>query len=737
MTREPRLPQRRNGPSDASSARKPPSGQRQTPVQPWRSPLPTPPLSHPQGAIPPIEPTQSPLPIPPVSRVLVGPRRTQPEAPSQTPPPIMPASRSPQPPADTLATAATPAAPSRRRSLVKSWQFWFAFSSAMILGAGGLGAALLFKIPALPNCPAIFWPTASASLRIYCAQLAANKQTVDDLLEAITLVNMLPEDHPMREEVNRYIEEWATDILELAEETFHKGDLDGAIAIAGRIPTGTSAQGEVAERIREWREIWTKAEKIFKDAEDALLDQDPRLAFELSVRLLEVGNRYWETTKYEELGALITAFREDGQRLGQIRRMARRGGLTNLLKAIEMAQEIKRISPAYPAAQRLIASLGEDMLDLAEQALRQRDYEEAMSIVEKIPDIPTLRPEIQDFTTLAQAQAQSWEGGVADLEAAIAQAQRIRRDRPLYGRAQALIGRWQAEMRDVAQLNQARQLADLGTLPDLQAAIAEARQVPASNPRGDEAQELIRDWTTRIETIEDRPILQQAEALAGTGQLQAAIEIARQVGQGRALHGEAQEQIQTWTGQIQRSQDQPILDRARQLAAIGNLSQAIATAEQIASGRVLSDDAQRDIRTWRAQVNAQSSLQEAYRVAADGAPDSLLSAIRVASQIPSSTPTRAEADRMIGVWSQGVLQSAQAIAGYDLDGAIALLERLPSSAPNRTAVEQQLSAWRQLRLSLETPTPPPEAPPSVDRVEPDTNPDDSFSTPENQQSPKN
>ncbi|MBD1911794.1 chromosome segregation ATPase [Leptolyngbya sp. FACHB-8] len=710
MTRDPRLPQRRRRP-DATQSDQSASSKRQTPVQPWRAPAP-PPLPRPRVIAPAPVPAVPPPVEPPVSRVVVGekgPRRpAPPPPPPRRTPPVAPVAKEVALPA--------PLRSSRAVSWLASWQFWVIASTLSISAVGGLAAAILFKIPALPNCPSIFWPTASASLRMYCAQLAANKQTVDDLLEAITLVNSLPPDHPMRAEVNRSIEEWASDILGLAEEQFHRGDLDGAIATANRIPAGNAAQGEVAERIQKWRTIWAQAEKIFKDAENALLEQDPRLAFELAVKLLDVDNRYWQTTKYEELGDLITTFREDGQRLAKIRRMARRGGLENLLKAIEMAKEIKSSSPAYPMAQRVIADLGKDMLELAENALGRRDFDEAMRIVGQIPDIPTLKPEIQDFSTLAQAQAQSWAGGVEDLEAAITQAQRIRRDRPLYERAQALISRWQAESRDVAQLNQARQLADLGTVLDLQAAIAAARQVPRGNPKGEEARDLIRDWTSRIETTEDQPVLQQADALAAVGDLSGAISIAQQIGRGRALHGQAQERIQTWTAQVQRSQDQPLLDRARQLAASGDLSQAVAVANQIGRGRVLYDDAQQDVRNWRAQLNAQASLQEAYRLAASGTPDAYLSAIRAASQIPASTSTRAEADRMIGIWSQGVLQSAQALAGYNLEGAIALLERLPSGTPVSSAAQQQLETWRQMQVpqdSLDLEPAPPDPSPTA------------------------
>ncbi|MEO1144920.1 MAG: chromosome segregation ATPase [Cyanobacteria bacterium J06638_22] len=578
-----------------------------------------------------------------------------------------------------------------------SWPLWGSLGLIAILGTGGLAAALLFKIPALPNCPEIFWPTASASLRLYCGQLAANKQTVDDLLEAIELVNQLPESHPMRAEVDRSIELWASEILELAEETFHRGDLDGAIAIARRIPTGTAARDEIAERTNYWRTVWREGEEIFAEAEEALLDQNPREAFAIGTRLLDVDNRYWNTVKHQELSDLITASREDGNRLGQIRQLARRGGLSNLLEAIAMAQDIKRISPVYPAAQRLIASLGEDMLDLAENALEREDFAEAMDIVEQIPDSANLQAEIQDFTILAQAQAQSWQGGLGDLDAAIAQAQRIRRNRPLYGRAQALISRWQVEMRDVVQLNYARQLAASGTLIDLRAAVVEARRVPTSNPRGDEARDLAQQWTTRIETIEDQPILSQATALAGIGDLRTAIDVASQIRDGRALHGEAQQQIQSWTNQIQRAEDQPVLDQAQQLAAAGDLTQAIAVAQQIQSGRVLHGEAQSRIQTWQAQITGQNRLRDAQLAASPGSSEARIAGIRIAATVPSNTPSRPEADRLIAIWSQEVLQNAQVLSSYNLDAAIALLQQLPANTPASASAQQQLASWQQLR----------------------------------------
>ena len=68
-----------------------------------------------------------------------------------------------------------------------------------LLGTVGATAMVsLFRIPNLPNCRAIFWPTASASMRLQCAESYAQQGDVDNLLAAIALVDRLPADHPDR-----------------------------------------------------------------------------------------------------------------------------------------------------------------------------------------------------------------------------------------------------------------------------------------------------------------------------------------------------------------------------------------------------------------------------------------------------------------------------------------------------------------------------------------------------------
>lgn len=635
----------------------------------------------------------------PAAQAIPGARAVVPPRSPHTPRPHRTAIPTPPPPLDE-ALPTRPAQsklPKPRRGLFASWQWWVTLSSIAILSAGGFGAALLFKLPALPNCPSIFWPTASASLRLYCAQLASNKQTVDDLLEAIALVNTLPADHPMRDEVDRYIEQWSDDILELADTAYNRGNLAGAIAIANRIPTNTAAHDQVEDRITQWKTTWAKAEAIYEEAEQALLDQDPRKAFEIAVQLLEIGNRHWETTRYQELIDLITVSREDGNKLARIRRLARRGGLTNLLSAIELAQEIKRNSPAFPAAQRLISSLGRDMLKLAESMLQRRDLDQALDIVKKIPESANLQRDVQDFTILAQAQSQAWNGSISDLTAAIDQANRIRADRTLYGRAQELIGQWQLEIEDVQRLDRAQQFAQYGTMADLQAAIAEASLIPRRNPRGSEARELIQQWTREIETTQDRPILVQAEELAAAGDLgslQAAVEVARQIRSGRALHDDAQARIADWQQRIQQIQAPFAVTSLPPSESAMTSRPLTPSLEPIQT--VAADGQPRQVDGLRGQTEAQAQLQRAYTTASAGDPNSLLAAIQIADQIASTSPLRTEANQVINLWSQTVLQAAITMADYDLVGAIALAEGIPRQTDAYAKAQLQLQGWRQL-----------------------------------------
>lgn len=587
--------------------------------------------------------------------------------------------------------------PPRLKRLYTSWQFWALLATVTTGGMAFISVGLLLKLPAMPNCPSMFWPTASASMRLYCAQLAANKQTVKDLLEAIALVRSLPPDHPLREEINRQIEVWSEDILSLADKSFHAGKMDEALATAKKIPSDVPAYSIVKQRIERWKSVWSKAEEIYRASEDQLRDSNWVQAFRVAARLQTVGNAYWQSSKFDELSKIIQASREDSDKLAQAKSLARRGGVSNLEEALKIVQAIGSKSYIHLAAQKFIPEIGRKLLELAEAKVEQENLDGAIELARKIPAEAKMQAEVEDFVNLTQARSIAKEGNSASVEAAIAQAQKISSNRPLYQKAQDLVKFWQRELEDIARLEKARQLAGLGTVNDLTAAIAQAQLVPANNPRATEAKTEISRWQNQIQTMEDRPFLDRGEQLATIGDetsLQAAVYEVSKIAKGRALYQEAQNKMGQWIGQIQRIQDQPYLDQAREMARAGNLSEAIAVAQQIQPGRALSGDAQAAINDWSGQVRAQQSWQEANRLASGGTPEALLAAIRQAEMVPRASALRAEVREAINQWSYQLLSMAQDRASYDLQGAMDIAAQIPSGTSAYSDARAQLQNWQ-------------------------------------------
>ena len=638
----------------------------------------------------------------------------------------------------------------KRLRVPTSLKFWAAVTVFVSGSLGFVSMALLFKLAPIPNCPAIFWPMASASLRLSCAQLAASKETVDDLLSAIALVNSLPSDHALRPLIDGYIQEWSLDILKLAEQSFQDGKLEEAIAVARKIPDDTSAYKLVEERVDKWQSTWSKAQEIYQTAEQYLRESKWHEAFNEAVKLTNISNTYWATTKYEELADLIHVAREDSAKLDKAFQLAKAGGLNNLLQAVKIGEAINSQSYAYKEAQDLLAKCGQKLLKLAQERLDAGDWQKVVEIANKMPVSVNLQAEVQDLTDLGNAQSRASEGTVVDLESAIALAQKLQPGRPLYDKAQQLIGRWQLETGDVANLQRAREFAFPGGVNDLRMAIAQAQMIPVSNPRGSEAKDQINRWVAQIQTMEDRPVLDradqlanfgnvpslqdainqasqisrgrvlyqeartkigqwtdqiqrmqdqpyldQAEAQANTGNLSKAIAIALQIRSGRVLYQEAQSNIRQWSRQLQRLQDQPYLDQAEAQANSGNLSSAVAIAQQIRPGRALSDRATTKIRSWQREIRAEQNLRSAYDLANSGTAEALVAAMRSARQVPTSSKLRGEAQEVMNRWSNQLLTMAQERSATDVQGAIDIAKAIPSGTTAYAAAQLEIQTWQK------------------------------------------
>jgi hypothetical protein len=324
-------------------------------------------------------------------------------------------------------------------------------------------------------------------------------------------------------------------------------------------------------------------------------------------------------------------------------------------------------------------------------------------MLEAIPAALGMGSEIADMRTLIDASQLAWQGGITGLEGGIVRLQSISADRPLYGKAQALMRRWQDEVAGRSQLEWARQVALPGTIVDLQAAIIEAQQVSRSNPAWDDTEAQIGRWRGQIQTTEDRPILSLAQQQAQQGDLAGAIATARQIGSGRALYDEAQREVGQWRADLQRAEDSPLLAQARQLAAQGRLNEAVAVASRIGSGRALHDEAQSSIRGWRGQLVGQQQLQAAYQTAQTGTVSALAEAVRLAQQVPEGSPQRVEAIQALTRWSWDILRLAETEAAVNTLRAIAIAEAVPAQTEAYAQAQLRLREWRAAQGATDNP----------------------------------
>jgi hypothetical protein len=581
-----------------------------------------------------------------------------------------------------------------------NWKIW---AVLLVLVSGGIGfsaTSWLLKLPKAPNCPKIFWPIASASMRLYCAQLEAEKGTVEGLLSAINLVEALSKNHPLRTEIDGNVEEWAVEILDLAEREFNEGKLEDAIATARKIPNDVEAYNLVAERIATWQATWSEGEEIFAEVEKHLRQSKWNMAFREAVKLLNLDNQYWATTRYEEITKEIQLAQEESSKLDGAYIALRRGGIDNWIKAVEDAQTVNPDSYAHQEALNLIAKAKDKIVEYIENRIENRDWQAVLDATDRMPEILGLEEEMNDWQTIASAGADSQVGTVESLESAILTAQQLAPSRPLYNLAQELIGRWKLEIQDVARLEQARNLAQSGSIDDLNAAISQADLVPQDNPRYREARQEIDRWVSQIQTIEDQPILARADELAISGSvpaLQEAIAQASAIGSNRSLYGEARQRINQWRSSIEEQEDRPFLDQAISLASGRNYEAAIDAARQIGRGRALYPEARRNIGQWQQEIQSQRNFQEAATIAEAQTPEALSTAINILKNIPASTDVGSESQQALNRWSYQLLNLAENIANTSsVQEAIDLARTIPRESTAYESARSQIRMWRKM-----------------------------------------
>ncbi|MBL1211593.1 hypothetical protein [Geminocystis sp. GBBB08] len=591
-----------------------------------------------------------------------------------------------------------------------NWQIsWQLLSVILALSFGGVGfiaTTALLRLPSNPSCNRISLFFSSATNRIYCAQLQADKNTVDSLLEAITLLEVLSPNHPLRNEINRHVAEWSNDILMLAEKEFNEGKLEEAIAIARKIPPQVDNYHTIEERITKWTQVWDKAEAIQEEVETELKNSQWNKAFLVAVKLLNINNDYWQNTQYQETVKTINLAREESKQLDGAYSTLRAGGIDNLLKTIEIASVISPSSYSYNEATKLIKDAQDKIITIVEKFVDHQDWNNLSELAAKMPDNGNLKNQARDWATIASAGKNANLGTVSGMELAIAEVEQIPSDSKIYQKSRELTSQWVAQKEDLTYLANARDLARSGQVGDLNAAIAKAQLVSNENPLYREARQEIRQWQKDIQIQEDKPILAKAQELAQGNNIQSwqnAINEASQIKSDRALYSEASNLIRDWRRNIERIEDQPLLDQAIILGNNNNYQEAVNTASRIGRGRALYTDAQAQIRQWRREINAQEDLQRAYQIAQNNDPQSLSSAISIVRRIPSSSTVESQSLQAMNRWSEQLLILARRTAGdyspSSIEQAISIAEMIPSSSSAYSQARQEIKNWRNELIS--------------------------------------
>jgi hypothetical protein len=529
-------------------------------------------------------------------------------------------------------------------------------------GGTGVAAFLwLTTLPPVPNCQTMPSP-ASDSEQLYCAEQAARSGKVEALLAGLALVKNWSPDHPLRHRANRDVTEWSKSLLVIADTKAGQGDLAGAIALAKKIPASSPLYADVQTALLGWQKAQNLGQTINAAIQRALKQQDWQTATLQMQALTRLDDEYARQNLSRLRQQLVTE-RTTYQQLQQARQIAASApeDVVVVGKAIALAERLPA-SYARSAAQLDIQTWGQFLLNRLTDQLGQADMAGAIVTAQSLPLSLPLPPVARDLLWIGRAQplATSNLMTVPPLEQfwqlwlPLSQVPQIRADSPLAAQTKVLMPRLEQQAQDLLQIQLALTVARLKQIPTLQSAIALVQPITPSRPRRLYAQTLIAQWRKEIQQLEDRPYLTQAQQLAADGtlpKLNAAIAQARQVAPGRALRLEAQNLIAKWTRQVQTIEDQPILNQARALAKQSKWTEAIQTANKIRADRALYKDAQAAANDWIAQIQIaqdQSLLDEARGLADRGR---LTRAISLASEIGYGRALYDDAQSAIARWS--------------------------------------------------------------------------------------
>ncbi len=553
-------------------------------------------------------------------------------------------------------------------------------------GIGSLALLLLTALPPVPECHQLS-PLASDSDRLYCAREAVRSGDLSEIMAALKLVQSWPPSHPLYKETRHLMANWSDALLAVASQRIEQSDLEGALALARTVPPNSPSYEKAQQAIAAWQSEWQQGERIVAQALAALRQQNWTEAAAYIQELGQLENEYWRTQKSDQLTRQIWDEKSAWQNLRRARRLAKGGDRDSLVKAIGLVRQIDPSTQTWAEAKTDLQTWSQSVMELALKRWQQGDLQDAMQLAQAVPYGLDLPAEAQDLIRLSYASQQMAQQGqdtpslkrITQLMEAIAALRQITPQSSFYAQAQAHLQTWQAHLQDLNQLQLASAIASLGQEVTYNLAIAQAQTIDPSRPQYSQAQTLMARWARDIERLQDMPYLVRAQRLAAPGTiaaLQAAIAAARTVPQQRALWQDAQAAIANWTARIQSIEDQPILDAAKALAAKGELRNAIRTARQIDQNRALYAQAKAAMDEWQAEIDRVESAEDQKildQATAQASRGRLTLAIDIASRIGPGRPLYSQARSAISqwaaerdaIWDSWAAQDAAPVDSYD------------------------------------------------------------------------
>lgn len=561
------------------------------------------------------------------------------------------------------ASSATRATVRRTGAIAAAWKWQLIWLGILGVfgGTGAIAFWWLSEVPPAVDCKQVT-ARSLESEQLSCAQQAAQSGNADRILASINLVKDWTSDHPLYGQSRSLLQDWSNALLILARDRVGQRDIKGAVSLANQIPKASPVYKDAQAAIERWTEEYRRGEAIYAKIVDALKKQDWNKASDEMAQLALVNDPGWQD-RLGEIRQQANDERKAAKALTDARNFAKSNPPNQLGQAIALTNPINRKTFVWTLqANQEVMRWRNTIFQLAIVQFDQQNIAEASRLINSIPEQIKLTSANQDLVRLVRAREFETSDRyntpglerIAPLMMATHLVKQIDPRSPFAARAKALIPRLERKTQDLMQLNVASTIANLQQIPMLEVAIAQAASISPKRPGRLHSQTLVAQWRKELQSMQDRPILTRAQQVAKSGKignLRSAVAMATLVKPQRSLRIEAQTYIADWTNQIEIIEDRPIINNAKAIAQSGRLGQAITVARSIRPGRALHNEAQGLIGEWVYQIQLaedRSLLAQATSLANQGY---LTRAIDAASGITPGRPLFGEARSAIAQWS--------------------------------------------------------------------------------------